>query len=175
MKSTFFLSLVALLAFGLAHSPDAFGSLRPQDRPHRDPLEAEITAIVEQLHAASSAGNVAGIESLISRSPDALFLGAEGTEVFLGHDQIVRWWAGQFAFFDALGYPHGGLRVVSDGRLLQVRRVGDLVLAADQAVWRFHRGDVTFRLTLVLRKEGGRWKILQGQYSNLKAGGSLPL
>ncbi len=65
--------------------------------------------------------------------------------------------------------------MVSNGALLQVRRIGDLVLAADQAVWRFHRGDVAFRLTLVLRKEGGRWKIVQGHYSNVKGSGSLPL
>ena len=172
------LSLAGLLSFATAAitaPAPAQAASRTPAKHHNNNLEAEITAVVEQFHAASTAGNLAGIESFISDSPNTFFMGSDATEIFIGHDDIVQWWADLFAFFSGLGYPNGGLQVVSDGELLQVRKVGDLVLAADEALWRFNGGDLTFRLTLVLKKEGGRWKILQGHYSNPLPNDSLPL
>lgn len=167
------LSLAGLLGFAIAAPVPAQAASRTPAKHHN--LEAEITAVVEQFHAASTAGDLAAIESFISDSPKTFFMGSDAVEIFTGHDDIVQWWADLFAWLTGLGYPNGGLQVVSDGELLQVRKVGDLVLVADEALWRFNGGDITFRLTLVLKKEGGRWKILQGHFSNPLPNGSLPL
>jgi ketosteroid isomerase-like protein len=171
------LCLAGLVSFALALPALAQAAPRTPVKHHpHNSLEDEITAVVEQFHAASTAGNLNGIERFISDSPNTFFLGSDATEIFIGHDDIVQWWADLFAFFQGLGYPNnGGIKVISDGELLHVRKVGDLVLAADEALWRFNGGDITFRLTLVLKKEGGRWKILQGHFSNPLANGQLPL
>jgi|CXWL01.1.fsa_nt_gi ketosteroid isomerase-like protein len=136
-------------------------------------LEAEITAFVESFHAASTAGDLNAIERHISRSPDAFFMGSDATEIFIGHDDIVQWWVDLFAYLETFGYS--GLEVVSDGVMTQINRVGPLVLVADEATWRFNNGDLDFRLTLVLRKEQGRWKILHGHFSNPLPNDALPL
>lgn len=136
-------------------------------------LDAEITAFVESFHAASTAGDLVAIERHISHSPDAFFLGSDATEVYFGHDDIVQWWSDIFDYFAPFGYA--GLPVVSDGAMLQINKVGGLVLVADEATWHFNNGDLLFRLTLALRKEGGRWKILHGHYSNPLPNGALPV
>lgn len=136
-------------------------------------LDAEITAFVESFHAASTAGDVTAIERHISRSPEAFFMGSDAAEIFIGHDEIVQWWIDLFAFLDTYGYS--GLEVVSDGVMTQINRSGAMVLVADEATWRFKNGDLDFRLTLVLRKELGRWKILQGHFSNPLPNSALPL
>lgn len=171
MNRTASFCFAALLTLALA-APAAAAPAR-----HHGPnsLEAEITEVIEGFHAASTAGSLSGIEKYISDSPNAFFLGSDETEIFIGHDDIVQWWADLFAYFAGLGYPNGGLQVVSDGELLHVRKIGDLVVAADQALWRFNGGDIVFRLTVVLKREGGRWKIVQGHFSNPLANGQLPL
>jgi ketosteroid isomerase-like protein len=168
------LCLAGLLSFALIF-PTVAQAANSGQATAKKGIESEITAVVEAFHAASTAGDLAGIESLISDSGDTFFMGSDATEIFIGHAAIAHWWADLFTFFDGLGYPNGGLQVVSDGSMLQVRQVGDLVLVADEALWRFNGGDITFRLTLVLRKEQGDWKILQGHFSNPLPNGALPL
>ncbi len=176
MNRTATFATTALLALGLtlstsaqAASPEA-AALAAKGQAQ---LEAQVTAVVEAFHAASTAGDIDAIESFISSSDDVFFMGSDATEIFIGHDAIVQWWADLFAFF--AGYGYTGLEVVSDGSLIQVNRAGGVVLAADEALWRFNNGDLAFRLTLVLRKEGGQWKILHGHFSNPLPNDSLPL
>jgi hypothetical protein len=86
----------------------------------------------------------------------------------------VAWWQGLFDFLESIGYPNGGLPVVSPVNL-QVGHFGGVAWAAEQATWQFAGGDVPFRISLIFRKEGDEWKIIQQHFSIGVANAELPL
>ncbi|MBP1148918.1 MULTISPECIES: nuclear transport factor 2 family protein [Methylocaldum] len=139
-----------------------------------DAVDDEIKGLIMQFHNASTTGDIDFMEFITSRSPDALALGTDTPEVFVGHDAIVAWWQGIFDFLASIGYENGGLPVVSPVNL-QVGHRGAVAWAAEQAVWHFANGDVPFRLSLVFRKEHGNWKIIQQHFSIGVPNSELPI
>jgi ketosteroid isomerase-like protein len=130
-----------------------------------DPHEAEIEQLVLDLYEASNNADLAFFENVISQSPEATFLGSDPAEVFVGHDQIVQWWSDLFAALESLGYPNGSLPTLAEGDPIQIQRRGSVAWVTDDLRWVFHKGEVLARLTLVLQREHGEWKIVQGHFS----------
>jgi hypothetical protein len=139
-----------------------------------DSIDDHIRALVNQYHVASTDGDRAFMENITSSSQEALLLGSDSNEIVTGHDNIVAWWQGLFDFLESIGYPNGGLPVVSPVNV-QVGHLGGIAWAAEQATWQFAGGDVPFRISLVFRKEGKEWKVIQQHFSIGVANAELPL
>ncbi|WP_437605763.1 nuclear transport factor 2 family protein [Sorangium sp. So ce834] len=140
------------------------------------PEHTHIASLVHQFYQASTNGDLDFIEDIISTSPNAVFLGTAPGEVYAGHDAIVQWWQDMFIFLDGLGYPNdGGLPIEATGGLLQLQQQGTVAWVADDPTFAFLGGDVPSRLSLVFRKEGGQWKIIQGHWSVGLPNEELPL
>jgi ketosteroid isomerase-like protein len=138
-----------------------------------DNVDEQIKALVMQFHNASTTGDIDFMEYITSKSSNALAVGSDPAEIITGHDAIVAWWQGLFDYLEALGYPNGGLPVISPIHL-QVGHKDGVAWAADQAVWHLANGDMPFRVTLVFRKEHGEWKIIQQHFSNGVPNSQLP-
>lgn len=147
-----------------------------------DAVTDQITTLVLQYYTAMTNADLTFIDDVISNAPDAIAIGTDPTEVFVGHEAIVAWWEGIFEFLDTEGYPNGGLPTVHDGSLLQVNHKDGVAWAADAATWQFAGantsfpdGKVPFRLTLVFRKEQGQWRIVQQHFSIGFPNAELPI
>jgi ketosteroid isomerase-like protein len=161
--AAFALTLAAVLAFA------------PTTAYANGNVTQDLEDVVAALYEASTNADVEAIEDLISSSPHALFLGSDPDEVFIGRSDIVAWWEGLFAFFDSIGYPNdGGLPLSSNGTIAAGHK-GNIGWIADDGLFSFANGDVPYRLTLVLRKEHGDWKIIQGHFSIGVPDETLPL
>lgn len=138
-----------------------------------DPVTDQITTLVLQYYTAMTTADLSFIDDVTSNASDAIAIGTDPAEVFVGHEAIVDWWQGIFNSLDELGYPNnGGLPTVPNGGLLQVNHKDGVAWAADAATWQFlgdnasfPGGKVPFRLTLVFRKEQGQWRIVQQHFS----------
>lgn len=139
-----------------------------------DAVDEEIKRLVTRFHEASSTGDIEFMKFITSRAPDALAIGSDSPEIFVGYDAIVDWWQGIFDGLASIGYENGGLPVVSPVNL-QVGHRGPVAWAAEQAVWRFANGDVPFRLTLVFKREQGHWRIVQQHFSIGVPNSQLPI
>lgn len=127
---------------------------------------ASIQETLYDFYAASTFGDIDAMASLISSRPDTVFIGTDPSEVFSGHDEIVQWWQGIFDFLESLGYPNnGGLPLTPTGDPVQISHRGSIAWVVDEPDFEFLNGNVPTRLTLVLRREHGRWKIVQGHFS----------
>ena len=140
-----------------------------------DSVPEQITALVLQYYTAMTNADLSFIDDVTSTAPDAIAIGTDPLEVFVGHEDIVEWWEGIFAFLRDLGYPNGDLPTVHNGSLLQVNHQDGVAWAADAATWQFAYGDVPFRLTLVSRKEQGQWRIVQQHVSIGVSNTELPI
>jgi ketosteroid isomerase-like protein len=137
-------------------------------------MDDRIRELVNQYHVASTEGDLAFMTNITSNSPEALLLGSDPNEIVTGHDNIVTWWQGLFDFLESIGYPNGGLPVIAPTNL-QVGHQGGVAWAVEQATWQFVGGDVPFRISLVFKKEGNAWKIIQQHFSIGVANSELPL
>jgi ketosteroid isomerase-like protein len=157
--------LATLCGFILAVAPP--GAVRA------DAVDNEIKGLVMQFHNASTNGDIEFMKYITSSASDALAIGSDTSEVIVGHDAIVAWWQGLFDFLASIDYENGGLPVVSPVNL-QVGHKGSIAWAAEQAVWHLANGSKPFRLSLVFRKEHGKWKIIQQHFSNGVPNSELP-
>jgi len=140
-----------------------------------DSVTEQITTLVLQYYTAMTNADLSFIDDVTSTAPDAIAIGTDPTEVFVGHEAIVTWWQGIFEFLAALGYLDGGLPTVPNGGLLQVNHKDGIAWAADDATWQFANGDMSFRLTLVFRKEQGQWRIVQQHFPIGVSNTQLPI
>ena len=137
--------------------------------------EEEIIATLARFNAASTNGDIAEMKRLTSRSPEALAIGTSPDEKFVGYDAIIAWWGGLFDFLESVGYANGGLPVVAAATPLHVGHKGSVGWIASEATWQFLNGTVPFRISLVLEKEQGKWKIVQQHFSVGISNDQLPL
>jgi ketosteroid isomerase-like protein len=147
-----------------------------------DSVTEQITTLVVQYYTAMTNADLSFIDDVTSTAPDAIAIGTDPTEVFVGHEAIVAWWQGIFEFLDMRGYPNGGLPTIHDNSLLQVNHKDGVAWATDTATWQFAGanasfpdGSVPFRLTLVFRKEQGQWRIVQQHFSIGVSNTELPI
>ena len=141
-----------------------------------DPVTEQITTLVLQYYTAMTNADISFIDDVTSNASDAIAIGTDPAEVFVGHAAIVEWWQGIFDFLlGTPGYPNGGLPTVPNGDLPRVNHKDGVAWAADDATWQFANGDVPFRLTLVFRKEQGQWRIVQQHFSIGVSNTELPI
>jgi hypothetical protein len=139
-----------------------------------DAVDEEIKRLVTPFHDASSTGDIEFMKFVTSRTPDALAIGSDSPKTFVGYGAIVDWWQGIFDGPASIGYENGGLPVVSPV-YLQVGHRGPAIWAAEQAVWRFAKGDVPLRLTLVVKRDHDHRKIVQQHFSIGLPNSQLPI
>ncbi|RYU62490.1 hypothetical protein EWI61_03145 [Methylolobus aquaticus] len=137
--------------------------------------DQEIIATLAAFHAASTNGDIEAMKRLTLGGPKTLAIGTSPDEKFVGYDAVIGWWQGLFDFLGSVGYPNGGLPVTPAATPLQVGHSGSVGWIAAEATWNFANGDTPFRISLVLRKEHGRWKILQQHFSVGISNEDLPL
>lgn len=154
------LVLLALLLTTLA--PAAFA----EDAAEKTFGTQRILETLHDFYAASTYADIEAMDALIARGSAPTFIGTDPSEVFSGHDDIVAWWQGIFDFLATFGYPNnGGLPIVATGDPVQLGRRGSVAWIVDEPNFEFLNGTVPTRLTLVLRLEHGRWRIVQGHFS----------
>jgi ketosteroid isomerase-like protein len=138
--------------------------------------EAEVKATLRQLYTASANADIETIDRLFSNDTGTLILGSDPTELAVGHEAAVQFWAGLFQFLKDQGYPNnGGLKMVSAGGPIQVDSAGTVAWVTDVAEFQFAGGNTPFRLTAVMHREQGKWKIIQLHFSIGVPNSALPL
>jgi ketosteroid isomerase-like protein len=144
--------------------------------PHPGQTEEEVKAALQKLYTASANADIETIDQLFSDDTGTLLLGSDPTEVAVGHDAAVQFWAGLFQYLKDQGYPNnGGLKMVSTGGPIQVDSSGTVAWVADMAQFQFAGGNTPFRVTAVMHKEQGRWKIIQIHFSLPVPNSALPI
>ena len=94
----------------------------------------------------------------------------------VGHEAAVQFWAGLFQYLTDKGYPNnGGLKMVSTGGPIQVDSAGSVAWVADMAEFQFAGSSTPFRLTAVMHREQGKWKIIQLHFSVGVPNSELPI
>ena len=118
--------------------------------PERDP---EVEQLVHDWLVARQTGDVAGISAPLGDYDGALAIGTEPGE----------WWSGTDSFGDA---HRGGGTFSATVEHVEAHSEGNAAWAAARALVDFGEGDhVTVRLTLVLVRYGGDWRIVQSHAS----------
>ena len=115
----------------------------------------EVRKVLEEMIEAQNAGDAGRLRSMLSERPDAVHIGTDAEE----------WWTSK-QVIDATATAGGGddIRVVADDTDIHVQ--GDIAWAEGRG--RFTRADGTerpVRVTGVLVREDGRWRVVQSHAS----------
>ncbi len=119
---------------------------------------AEIRSVAMHYFDAISQGDLSYLERFISRDDSTLLIGTDPNEWWVGYDTIMGIWKAQF---EAVGgsFP---IRATK----LQAYRDGNVGWFAAQPVAHLPNGtEVPFRITTVVRKEAGEWKLVSSHGS----------
>lgn len=119
----------------------------------------ELRQLTLRLYAAIASGDVAALDRFFSDQDEALLIGTDPDEWWTGHATIVR------AFRTQMEEMGGGFPLVAGQP--QAYADGNVGWVADRDA-RFQMPDgteVPFRLTLVLHREAGTWRIVQQHVS----------
>ena len=127
-----------------------------------EPKEDEIMARVAAFHNAASMALLADIMDLVAEDDEAVAIGTDPTEVFVGHADIVDWWDALFTLLN------GGLPTTIT-ETLQLDYRDNVGWVAQTGEWDLSslgvQEPVPFRVTLVLEKKMGDWDIVQQHFS----------
>jgi len=115
----------------------------------------EVRKVLDEMIEAQNAGDAERLRSMLSERPDAVHIGTDAEE----------WWTSK-QVIDATATAGGGddIRVVADDTDIHVQ--GDIAWAEGRG--RFTRADGTerpVRVTGVLVREDGRWRVVQSHAS----------
>ena len=115
----------------------------------------EIRKVLDEMTEALNAGDAARLRTMVSQRPDAVHIGTDAEE----------WWTSK-QVSDVTAAASGGddIRVVADDIDIHVQ--GDVAWAAGRG--RFTRaggGERPVRMTCVLIRENGQWKVVQSHAS----------
>jgi len=115
----------------------------------------EVRKVLDEMIEAQNAGDAERLRSMLSERPDAVHIGTDAEE----------WWTSK-QVIDATATADGGddIRVVADDTDIHVQ--GDIAWAEGRG--RFTRADGAerpVRVTGVLVREDGRWKVVQSHAS----------
>jgi ketosteroid isomerase-like protein len=115
----------------------------------------EIRKLLDELIEAQNSGDAPRLRAMLSERPDAVHVGTDAEE----------WWtSGQLVDAVAVAGGGGGIRAVADDMDVHVQ--GDIAWAEGRG--RFTRADGAerpVRITAVLVREGGQWKLVQSHAS----------
>ena len=139
--------------------------------------EEEVKATLQRLYTAAAIADIETIDQLFSDDTGTLLLGSDPTEIAVGHEAAVQFWVGLFQYLKEQGYPNnGGLKMVSTGGgPIQVDSAGTVAWVTDMAEFQFAGGNTPFRVTAVMHREQGRWKIIQIHFSVPVPNSALPI
>jgi len=116
----------------------------------------ELAALVRALYAAMGAGDAVAVEAFYSRDPHAVFVGSDGEEFWTDPEQHNR---------DVRPYWERAGNVVTPGDLLAFE-CGEVGWVVDRPTFRLADGQqYETRLTLVLHREDGTWRIVHSHAS----------
>ena len=117
--------------------------------------QREVRAVLDELIEAQNAGDVERVRSLLSERPDAVHVGTDEQE----------WWTSR-QFVDDIAAADGGddIRAVADD--IDVHVQGDVAWAEGRGRFTSTGGDERpVRMTAVLAREDGQWKVVQSHAS----------
>lgn len=117
------------------------------------PQDAELAAYLSRMYAMFNTGDVSGVDDLVSRDANALGIGTDPRE----------WWVGDAVHQSFQNQPPemhaAGLRFEPGDA--HICREDSIAWIADQPVLKLpDGGDVPMRLTLVCHQEEGDWKMM---------------
>ena len=118
---------------------------------------AEIRETVLRFYdALGSASAAEAVDETLSTDDAVTFIGTDPNEFWRGHDTITRIWGEQLREL-------GGFKL-KPGKLVAFAE-GDVGWFADDPTFELSEGEVATRITGVLRRENGGWKLVQGHAS----------
>ncbi|HEX9990794.1 MAG TPA: nuclear transport factor 2 family protein [Chloroflexia bacterium] len=119
---------------------------------------AEVRAAAMRYFDAIANGDAGFMEQFISREPCVLLVGTDLNEWWPGYDKIVEIWRGQF---EAVG---GGFPIKPTE--IEAYSEGSVGMFATRPVFSGPDGsEVPFRMTAVVHKEDGEWKLVMSHAS----------
>ena len=119
---------------------------------------AEIRSVAMHYFDAICRGDTSYLEQFVSREDGTLLIGTDPNEWWAGHERIVSVWRAQF---EAVG---GSLPIRATN--LQAYCDGNIGWFAAQPVATLPGGTLApFRITAVVRKEDGDWKLVSSHSS----------
>jgi ketosteroid isomerase-like protein len=113
----------------------------------------EIEALIRNIVGSVERGDPALMESCLSDDPDALAIGTDAAEWAQGHDAIMR-------FFHDSG-PDGTLQLTIPVHDVAAYAEGDVGWAVARIAFAVEDREVPVRITTVMRRERGEWRLLQ--------------
>ncbi len=118
---------------------------------------AQVRDALLKFYKAFSAGDAAGFERTVSRAPDGMVIGTGPTEWLEGRDVWLAGYQEQIAAVPDIRLEAGEARAWEEG---------SIGWAADQPRFVFPDGTaLPTRLTVVLRREDGEWRLVQAHFS----------
>jgi uncharacterized protein (TIGR02246 family) len=114
----------------------------------------EIRAVLDQLLEAQNAGDAERVRSMLSERPDAVHIGSDAEE----------WWTSK-QIADAVAAVGGAdaIQAVADDIVTHVE--GEVAWAEGRGRFTTAGGERPVRMTAVLVREGGQWKVVQSHAS----------
>ena len=117
--------------------------------------QVEIRAVLDQLLESQNAGDAEQVRSMLSERPDAVHIGTDAEE----------WWTSK-QIVDAMAAVGGAdeIRLIADDIDIHVQ--GDVAWAEGHGRFTMAGGDEQpVRMTAVLVREDGQWKVVQSRAS----------
>lgn len=118
----------------------------------------EVRSAVRRYYEAIAAGDAQAMEQLFSRQGGTLLIGTDPNEWWADYDTAMGAWKAQF---EAMG---GGFPIKASDP--QVYSEGSVGWFADRPTINMPNGtEIAMRLTGVMHKDGGEWKLVQSHAS----------
>ena len=115
----------------------------------------EIRAVIDQLLEAQNAGDADLVRAMLSQRPDAVHIGTDAEE----------WWTGK-QVADAVAASPGGDGILASADDIDVHIHGDVAWAEGHGRFTNASGsERPVRMTGVLVREDGQWKVVQSHAS----------
>lgn len=120
----------------------------------------ELERLIEQISGHGKQGDVDTLERTLSHDPALLIVGTARTEIWEGRDEIIE---GARTEMERVG-EESDFESIQDER--RGYRAGDVGWVFVQGKYRIADGsEIPTRGVVILRREGGDWKVVQSFYS----------
>ncbi len=113
----------------------------------------DIEAILREIVGSVERGDAQRMEERLSDDPDALAIGTDASEWAQGREEIMR-------FFRDAG-PDGSLQLTIPVREVAAYEDGDVGWGVVRIAFEVEGRDLPVRMTTVMRRESGEWRLLQ--------------
>lgn len=158
MKGSFkaLLPLTAYLAISCAAPPPP-----PEEAPHIDLVAeaAAATTVIDQFTQIWETEDMDLVSQIFAQSPETVVIGTDLAEIWAGYDTFGASLVAQFESYE-------DTQVTTDNQTVKVHPSGEIAWFWETADWHVTAGGERvevndMRITGVLEKQGGAWKIVQ--------------